>query len=166
MSEIKLTIKQVANNLGESVHVVRNWLKEFRAYIPCEKSEGGYNLFNQDAIDAITRIQKMFREQNLTGKQIEALLAGADRPVVRNEETAAAVETMEGVRELLEEQREFNQALLKGLDEQRKQFEIFVQKRDEQIMYVLRELQEAREQKKLMGGQQQNDPWWKRWFKG
>lgn len=162
MSEIKLTVTQAAKNLGETTHILRNWLKDFRPYIPTEKADNGYNLFTQDGIDVLMRIKKMYREQNLTTKQIEAILAGADKPTVRDEQ-AAAIETMDGVRELLEQQREFNAELLKRMDAQHEQFEKFVQRRDEQIMYVLRELQESREQKRLEARRQL--PWWKRWFK-
>lgn len=163
MSEIKLTVSQLAHEIGETDHTVRNWLKSFRHYIPSEKSSGGYNLFNQDAINVIWQIKKMYREQNLSTKQIEAILAGADRPAVRTEEAAAAIESFESVRDLLEEQRIFNAELLKRLDQQHEQFEKFVNRRDEQIMYVLRELQHAREQKQLSG---KTIPWYKRLLKG
>lgn len=162
MSEIKLTVAQVAKELGETVHIVRNWLREFRSYIPAEKSDNGYNLFTQDAINVLSKIQKMHREQNLSTKQIEAILSGADRPTVSEE--AATVETMSAVRELLEEQRSFNAELLKRLDQQNQQFEKFVARRDEQIMFVLREMQEAREQRQLMAGEKKG--WFKRLFKG
>lgn len=163
MSDVKLTVAQAAQELGESVHIVRNWLKDFRSYIPSEKSGNGYNLFTQDAIDVLRRIQKMFREQNLSTKQIEAILSGADRPTIKTDEQAAAAESFGAVKELLDEQRLFNSELLKRLDDQHQQFEKFVQRRDEQIMFVLRELQETREQRQLENKQKS---WWKRWFKG
>lgn len=159
MEEVKLTVSQVAQEIGEPVYTVRNWLKEFRPYIPVEKSPGGYNLFNQEAINVINRIKKMYREQNLSTRQIEAILSGADKPTVPDD----PVQTWADVRELLEEQRKFNVALLERLDQQRQQFEDFVRRRDEQLIMVLRELREGREQKRLPGRRQS---WLKRWLKG
>lgn len=163
LSEIKLTASQAAQSIGETVHVVRNWMKDFKSYIPFEKQENGYNLFTQESIDVLMKIKKMYREQNLSTKQIEAILAGADSPIARDEQAAAAVETMGAVQELLEQQRQFNQELLNRLDKQQQQFEKFVQRRDEQIMFVLKEMQESREQKRLM---EKSESWWKRLFKG
>lgn len=156
VEEVKLTVSQVALQLGETVHIIRNWLKEFRDYIPSEKSPGGYNLFTQEGIDVLTRIQKMHREQNLSTRQIDAILAGADKPTVKNDIT----ETTETIKSFLEDQRKFNMAIIEKLEDQRQQFESFVQRRDEQIMFVLRELQQ---QKQLTG---KKNPWWKAWKKG
>lgn len=157
--EVRLTVSQVAQEIGESVHTVRNWLRDFRPYIPCEKSAGGYNLFAQEGINAFLRIKKMYREQNLSTRQIEAILAGAELPSVKDE-VATSIESLDAIRELLEEQRQFYAALLQKLDEQRQQFEQFVQRRDELLMASLREL---REKKQLQGKRR---PWWKLWSKG
>lgn len=162
MSEIKLTVSQIASEIGESPHVIRNWVKDFKAYLPLEKSAGGYNLFNQDCIDVMMSIKKMHREQNLTVRQIEAILSGADKPIFKNDETAVTLETFEGVKELLEEQRNFNAALLQQLQRQQDSFESFVQKRDEQIMYILGELREERNDKR----NKKNKGWLKGLLKG
>lgn len=146
MSEIKLTVSQVAQEIEESVHTVRNWLSYFRVYIPFEKSPSGYNLFTQDAVNSLHRIKKMYREQNLSTKQIEAILSGAEKPTVPEK-----IESTDMIREILDEQKRFNAELLARLDEQ-------TQRRDQQLMLVLSELREQRKQL-----QSKKKPWWKLW---
>lgn len=147
MEEVKLTVSQVAQEIGESVHTVRNWLRDFRTYIPTEKTESNYNLFTQEGINSLNRIKKMYREQNLSTKQIEAILSGAEKPVVQNE-----IESISIIREILDEQKRFNEELVARIEEQN-------QRRDQQLMIVLSGL---REQNRLKG---KKKPWWKPWSK-
>lgn len=147
MEEVKLTVAQAAQQIGETVHTVRNWLKDFRPYIPVDKTPSGYNLFTQDGINALNKIKKMFREQNLSTKQIEAILSGAEKPTVPTQ-----AEPIDVIREMLDEQKRFNAELLVRLDEQN-------QRRDQQLMLVLAEI---REQKRLTA---RKKPWWKPWSK-
>lgn len=144
MEEVKLTVAQVAKEIGESTNIVRNWLRDFRDYIPLDKSPGGYNLFNQESMNVITNIQKMSREQNLTTRQIEAILSGAGRPTAREEPEKSLSPEIEEIKEMLREQRDFNRALLDRLDEQNRQFENFVKRRDEQVLLSLREIRESK----------------------
>lgn len=155
MGEIKLTVAQVAKQIGESVHVVRNWISDFRTYIPLEKSESGYNLFTQESINVITHIQKMAREQKLTTRQIEAILSGVEKPTIPDADIPPGLlEEMKEIKQMLSDQQAMNIEIMKRLEEH-------IKKRDENLMFVLSEL---REQKKLMAAAEQK-PAWKRWFK-
>lgn len=141
MNEVKLTVSQVAAQIGETVHIVRNWVSDFRSYIPLEKSEAGYNLFNQDAINVIKKIQTMSRDQKLTTRQISAILSGAEKPVVSDKNLPPAViNEINEIKGMLAEQMDLNRQMIMRLDEH-------IKKRDEQLMFVLREL---RDQKKLL----------------
>lgn len=46
---IAMTVKEVALCLDESPNVIRNWMKELKTYIPLEKNESGYNIFDEKA---------------------------------------------------------------------------------------------------------------------
>jgi hypothetical protein len=49
--EILLTVKEVAVIIEETPNIVRNWMKELKSYIPLQKNESGYNVFNQEALE-------------------------------------------------------------------------------------------------------------------
>lgn len=155
MSEIKLTVSQAAGEIGETVHVLRNWMKEFKDFLPLEKSEGGYNLFTQDAIDVLQKIKRLHREENLSTRQIVAILSGAEKPKATEDEEKALV-TVETLRGLLEEQRTFNIAMLQRIEDQQKSFEDFVQRRDAQVLLMLNEMEERKKRRR---------PWYRRMFR-
>lgn len=156
MSDIKLTVKQAAHEIGESVHVLRNWLSDFRTHIPLEKSESGYNLFTQESINVIRQIQKMSREQKLTTRQIAAILSGAEKPITPDEKemTPAIREEIEELKQMIRAQQSMNIEVMQRI-------ESHIKKRDEQLMHVLAEL---REQRKMLQASSSR-PWWKRWSK-
>lgn len=72
---VTLTVSQVANELGESVHVVRHWLRAFEPFIPLNKSQAGYRHFKPEALDRLRYIQSLSRQKGLTVKQIEKILS-------------------------------------------------------------------------------------------
>ena len=49
--EISLTVKEVATIIEETPNIIRNWMKELKSYIPLQKNESGYNVFNQEALE-------------------------------------------------------------------------------------------------------------------
>lgn len=162
MREIRLTVAQAAKEIGESVHVVRNWLGDFRPYIPVEKSDAGYNLFTQESINVLKKIQHMARVQKLKTRQIEAILAGAEMPVADEEAGSSLAEEIKEIKELLTKQQEFNAALVTRLDEQQKTLETAIKRRDEQVYFMMNEI---REQKKLTAAARERKPKWKFWRK-
>lgn len=74
----KLSLKEVSALLKESPNVIRNWLKDFRPYIPIEKADNGYNAFGSEAIAVFQRIKQLARSQGFSKRQIAAELAGID----------------------------------------------------------------------------------------
>ena len=70
-----MTVKEVALCLDESPNVIRNWMKELRMYIPLEKNESGYNVFNEKALEQMKIVKQLHREQNYSIKQIEHYFA-------------------------------------------------------------------------------------------
>jgi DNA-binding transcriptional MerR regulator len=141
------TVSQAAQHIGESVHVVRNWLKDLREHIPAEKSPAGYNLFNQDGIKVLKDIKYMVRGQNLTTKQIEGILSAAGSAVEIEDIQESNVVTEDVLKELL--------------DKQRLEFENFIRKRDEQMSVLLLEIRELRDEKRRDNNRQYG---WLKWI--
>lgn len=71
---MKFTVKQAAAKIGETVHVIRHWLRTYGEAIPHERTPSGYRLFDQAGLDALKRVQLMHREQKLTAKQVKVML--------------------------------------------------------------------------------------------
>ena len=71
----ELTIKEVSNIIDETPHIIRNWLKELKDYIPVHKNEAGYNVFDDEALERIKLIKQLHRDQNYSIKQIQHYFA-------------------------------------------------------------------------------------------
>lgn len=123
----EFTVKEVSNIIGETPNVVRNWMKELRDYIPLKKNQSGYNVFDNEAIERVKEIKSLHRSQNWSIKQIEHYFATGGEAFKPEPEKATGEVIAEELRTLREvitllredndRQKEFNQALLKRLDE-------------------------------------------------
>ncbi|MEK4031483.1 MerR family transcriptional regulator [Pseudobacillus sp. FSL P4-0506] len=151
---IEFTIKEIANLLNESPNVIRNWVKELRDYIPLTKNESGYNVFDQKALEKMKSIKMMHRQQNYSIKQIKHYFATggeAFQPLPEKgpdellaEELRKMREELQFLRENVQKQEEFNQALVKKLDQQQKYIDDKLETRDRQLMKALNETQEVK----------------------
>lgn len=151
-----LTIKEVANIIEETPNIVRNWMKELRDYIPLQKNESGYNVFNNEALDRMKFIKQMHRDQNYSIKQIEHYFAtggesykptpkkGTDE--VLAEEMRKMREEIHFLREYSEKQDEFNKALITRLDKQQQYIENKLEARDQMLIASLKESMEVQKQ--------------------
>lgn len=153
MDEIKLTISQIANEIGESVHTCRNWFKDYRDYIPHVKDKNGYNLFTREGLEIFLKIKRMFRDQKLTARQIGAILAGAELPTAAAAESPK-VDDLAEIKKMLAQQQEFNHALIQRLDKQQQFIEHALQLRDQQLTETLRLMQDRKKRR-----------WWTFWTK-
>ena len=152
--EAEFTVKEVANLLDESPNVIRNWMKELREYIPLMKNESGYNVFSHEALEKMNSIKMMHRQQNYSMKQIKHYFAtggeafqplpekGPDESLA--EELRRMREEIQFLREDAKKQQEFNQALVKKLDDQQTYIEDKLEARDRKLMEALNETQEAK----------------------
>lgn len=134
MDQINYTVSQVANEIGESVYTVRNWIRDFRSYIPITKADNGYNQFNQDAINIIKDIQRMYRQQKLSTKQITAILSGASIPSADPIRKTDAI--IDEIKKMQQQQADFNAAIIDRLDRQ----QAAIEQRDQQLTLLMRSM--------------------------
>ena len=80
-----VTISQLADLSGVSVHRIRNYIDE-QLISCCERTSGGYQLFNQDCLDRLTFLQEA-RNAGLLIQDIKPLLLamqGDDRESIQD----------------------------------------------------------------------------------
>lgn len=133
--DIELTVKEAANIIDETSNVLRNWFKELRDYIPHEKNKSGYNVFNQKSIERLREIKSLHRNQNWSMKQIEHYYAtGGEAFKPEPEKTTGEViaEELRALREEMRHLREDNQYLKEAHDKQKEFNQVLVKKLDEQ----------------------------------
>lgn len=73
--ERSYSIREIATDLGETVHVVRNWLRDLRPYIVLYKTDSGFNRFGKEALETIRLVQRLHRQEGLSMKEVEYYLA-------------------------------------------------------------------------------------------
>jgi DNA-binding transcriptional MerR regulator len=74
----KLSLKEVSAALKESPNVIRNWIRDYKPYIPIEKADNGYNTFGEEAVAVLRRIKQLARVQHYSKRQIMVELAGVN----------------------------------------------------------------------------------------
>ena len=132
--DIELTVKEAANIIDETSNVLRNWFKELRDYIPHEKNKSGYNVFNQKSIERLREIKSLHRDQNWSMKQIEHYYAtGGEAFKPEPEKTTGEViaEELRTLREEMQHLRKDNQYLKEAHDKQKEFNQVLVKKLDE-----------------------------------
>jgi DNA-binding transcriptional MerR regulator len=143
-----LKIKEVAVLLGETPDVIRNWLKEIGELIPHEKNDSGYKTFDEKGVETLRVIKQLTRNQGYTLRQIQHYLASGGKEFAPMSEVPDTVKLeLSDIRQLLEQQNEFNSALLDRLDQQQKYIEDSINKRDQQLMATMRAIQEPKQEK-------------------
>lgn len=152
MDEPKLKVDEVAALLEESKHTVRNWLRDFRDWIPVEKARNGYNVFPPSAVDQMRLIRHLIRERGFSTRQVAYHLAtGGEIPSAKVADKDEIAELKEMVRQIAaaqETQNELQRAILERMDE-----------RDRKLTQYLSERREAAKQLPEPAAR----PWWKFW---
>lgn len=164
VGERLLTIKEVANILDETPNVIRNWMKELKPYIPLQKNESGYNVFDHEALEQMKLIKQLHREQNYSIKQVEHYFAtggesykptptkGTDE--ILAEEMRLMREEIQSLREHSEKQEKFNQALIQRLDEQQQYIDKKLEMRDLLLVESLKETMDNKQKEVAAANEQ------------
>lgn len=169
--EILLTVKEVAATIEETPNIVRNWMKELKPYIPLQKNESGYNVFDQEALERLKLIKQLHRERNYSIKQIEHYFSTDGetfKPTPTKEIGEIIAEELQGLheeiktlRDYVQRQEEFNKALVTKLQEQQTYLDKKLDKRDQDLMQLIRDTQET---KKLIAATEQKQSWFSKLF--
>lgn len=144
--QVKLTVKEAAEVIGESSTTIRNWLRELKPYIPLQKAENGYNLFDEESLNALRQIKKLHREQGYSINQVKTYFdTGGEvfKPVNKEEQIQKDIEEL---KEQMKKQQEFNKALVEKLEKQQRYIDEKLNERDRKLMEHIREEQETRKQ--------------------
>jgi len=151
MGKPMLRINEVAAEVGETTNVIRNWVQVLKQYIPLEKNDLGTNLFSEEAVQVVRKIQKMHRVQKFSMKQIEHNLAMNGKEFGGFNEVVVEKTDLEEMKELMKKQLEFNQAIIERLDNQ----EVLMRQRNDQLNLYFEQIKE----KKTL--ENKSSPWWK-----
>lgn len=150
LSHEKLKVGEVAKLIGETEHIIRNWIRDFRDHVPLEKGDNGYNLFTQESIQVLQTIKQLNRERGYSTKQIRMHFLNHHH---QEKTVVVPEEDLKQIKDMLSQQRDFNQALIQRMDDQQKYIESSLQVRDRQLMQTIRALQDSKQTKK----------WWRFW---
>jgi len=148
-SDPSLTVKEAAQHIDESPHVLRNWMRELKSHIHTIKGENGYHYFNKEAIERLLLIQKLTREQGYSLKQIEYYLATGEDPLKPEQEPEKEnkLETdLQELKDSFKKQEQFNQALLQKLEEQNQYINESIKQRDQRLLQTMTEILETKKQ--------------------
>jgi DNA-binding transcriptional MerR regulator len=155
MSKVLLKAGEAARELDENIHTLRNWVRDFRPHIPLEKDEGsGYNMYGEEALSVLRTIKKLIREQGYSTRQVEYYLSGQGG---YPDAEPVSVSDLAEIKDMLQQQKDFNAELVKRLDQQQQYIEKALQARDESLTQTLRQMQ-------IQRLEEAKRPWWKKLF--
>jgi DNA-binding transcriptional MerR regulator len=141
--QVKLTVKEAAEAIGESAVTVRNWMRELKPYIPLKKAENGYNLFDAEALEIIRQIKKLHREQGYSINQVKTYFdSGGElfKPVNTEEQMQKDIEEL---KEKMRKQKEFNEVLVRQLKNQQTYIDDKLKEQDHRLTAAMKEHEEA-----------------------
>jgi DNA-binding transcriptional MerR regulator len=171
--------KEVADILQIGDSTLRRWclLLEENGY-NFNKDQNNNRAFNDQDLIILRRFKEVSKTKGVTlNGAVNAILSTVERPnqttlvhevehkgdendIVQSESKVL----LDKIMNKLEKQEEFNQELLKRLDQQQEYIDKNINHRDEQLMAVLREIQET---KKLTAvTTEEKKSWWKWWRSG
>lgn len=147
LEELRLTVKEAAKYIDESSGVIRNWMRELKTHIPTIQGENGYHYFDKPALERLLLIKQLSRDQNYSIKQIEYYFATGEKslkPESTSEESELILKDLKVIKEQLELQKQFNQALIQKLNDQQEYITQSLIKRDQQLLESIKASQQAR----------------------
>src|SRR5699024_2633317 len=147
LSDLLLTVKEVAQHIDESPHVIRNWLRELKNHIDTQKGENNYHYFNSETIKRLLLIKTLTRDQGYSLKQVDFFLTTGEDPLLpeaKPDQQNEILQELQNIKDNFKKQEQFNQVLLKKLEERDQYINNSINKRDKQITEAFREIQQGR----------------------
>mgnify|MGYP001062716822 CR=1 FL=1 len=157
MAKSVYTTKQVADNLGIVTSTLRKWALLLEQYgYKFERNEKNQRMFFDSDMLALRNLKELTQQDGMSLEN--AVKSIADKGELREEISlsdfednskleAKLDELLEYVKrqdERIEMQEQFNKELIKRLEEQNKYIANSMEKRDQQLMLAMREVQETK----------------------
>jgi predicted transcriptional regulator len=154
-----LSISEIADKTGISNSTCRRYLSTFERFFVVK---GGNRLkkYESSAVVVLGRIRDLYNDgqdtdeiYNILVNEFPMVINGDEQQETNNhqvpslatsDDIAEIKQQLVDQRESMQRQEEFNKALLQKLDEQQKYIEQSIERRDRQLMEVLKESQQAR----------------------
>lgn len=167
MAKNAYSTKQIADNLSISTSTLRKYclLLEQAGY-KFERTENNQRIYFDSDMLALRHLKKLTQEDGMTLENAVKSIAdkGALREDITGSDSVDNTKLEEKIDELmtyikrqderLEKQEQFNRELVKRLEEQNKYIANSMEKRDQQLMLAMREVQET---KKLIAANEEEN---------
>ncbi len=169
---------EVAEQLIINRNTLRRWLLQYEDYLNT-KLEGNTKFIHESSIPAIQLIKDCYAKQ-LQEHEIKDKLAKSHE-IPKNAEVEKAdvslndgrmEKELEEIKELLTQQMEFNKQLVTKMNEQQKYIESRMDARDKNLMSMIREVQETKQQlletvaakEEVKEEEKEQKTWWSKLF--
>lgn len=168
---------EVAEQLIINRNTLRRWLLQYEDYLNT-KLEGNTKFIHESSIPAIQLIKECYAKQLQEHEIKDKLAKSHEIPKnVESEEDTSAVPTqveqeLNNIKSLLHQQQEFNKQLVERLNEQQKYIESRMDARDKNLMSMIREVQETKQQlletaaakEEVKEEEKEQKTWWSKLF--
>lgn len=169
------TITELAKRLELHENTARRYAKLFDGFIK-SRQYGRTIKYHPEAMPILATVSQLYKDGLGTQEiqqRIQSIYAQhveVDSDDQRTTPSAAVAdpealnefrETMVQMSEHMKRQEQFNQELIKRLEERDRYIEQSIRVRDERLMETLREFQESR--KLMAAAEEKKKSWWKRW---
>lgn len=171
-----ITASEIAKQANIPESTTRRYLNNFESFFKYQDRSRGRR-YHPDAVVVVTRIQSLYS----AGAESEEIVENLEKefPITVNSHDPSTdipppvapyataedlAKVIEGLEQQRKQQEEFNKALIDRLDERDRYIEESIRKRDENLMVVLREIQDSKKQ--IAAAEEEKEikkPWWKFW---
>lgn len=168
------TVTEVEKETNIPHQTLRRYIKAHGHHLYLKKRHKSY-LINHSSIDVILKIRNMYSEGK-TSENVDEILANSNIPLtidIENDNEQQSVHVPNMLQELnnnlvtmnekMEKQEEFNDELLQQMKKQEKYINERLNKRDEALMKVMKEIMETKKQ--TVKTKQKKKRFWKLWSK-
>jgi DNA-binding transcriptional MerR regulator len=144
-----LSVSEVSEKVNIPVETIRRYIRSHNVHLKVKRLHKKYYL-HDEALTVIERIRGLYADGKNV-EEVEEALSLDGIPMTLTVEnsgdervTVHVADELKAIRQQLEEQKQFNIKLIEELKNQRDFIELSIEKRDRQLMEVLKENQQAR----------------------